>query len=424
MMAGKNWLAVHLEHKLPDENTVVAWALLDAGNTLLTQGQGPLGRVRVQAGHAAERAEVLVFVPGSAVNLAEVGIPSRQSAHLRKALPFMIEDQIAGDLRQTHLAMAPQRFGDSVPVGIVSHSQMIAWLEVLHSAGLSPVAMIPEHLLLPREPGSIFVHVHWSRSHIKLGECRGIVVENENVALILGLALGQRAMPCSRIEISACATSADDIARADLLAIEVEQTLQLPVRRTNYSETLVELLARQARSGDPVLNLCQGGYRSTSGRGDSEQNWRAAWLAAAAGLAFFAVTCLFSGWSLDRRAREAHDEAVAQFRRMFPDERRVINLRRQAEARLASGTSGGGSGVSGLAALAKALSAEESAGVDLKSLRFERSSGGLGAELSAPSIAQIDRLGKVLTDAGVSSRVLSASEEGGVAIAKLELRTQ
>ena len=109
---------------------------------------------------------------------------------------------------------------------------------------------------------------------------------------------------------------------------------------------------------------------------------------------------------------------------MFPDERRVINLRRQAEARLASGTSGGGSGVSGLAALAKALSSEETAGVDLNSLRFERSSGGLGAELSAPSIAQIDRLGKVLTDAGVSSRVLSASEEGGVAIAKLELRTQ
>jgi hypothetical protein len=44
--------------------------------------------------------------------------------------------------------------------------------------------------------------------------------------------------------------------------------------------------------------------------------------------------------------------------------------------------------------------------------------------LSAPSIAQIDRLGQVLTDAGVSSRVLSASEEGGVASAKLELRTQ
>lgn len=423
-MAGKNWLAVHLEHKLPDENTVVAWALLDTANTLLTQGQGPLGRVRVQAGHAAERAEVVVFVPGSAVNLAEVLIPSRQGAHLRKALPFMIEDQIAGDLRQTHLAVAPQRFGDSVPVGIVSHSQMIAWLEVLHSAGLSPVAMIPEHLLLPREPGSIFVHVHWSRSHIKLGECRGIVVENENVALLLQLALSQRAMPCSRIEISACATSPDDIARADLLAVEVEQRLQLPVRRTNYKETLVELLARQARSGDPVLNLCQGGYRSTSGRGETDQNWRAAWQAAAAGLVLFALACLFSGWSLDRRAREAHDEAVAQFRRMFPDERRVINLRRQAEARLASGSSSDGGGVSGLAALAKALSAEESAGVDLKSLRFERSSGGLGAELSAPSIAQIDRLGKVLTDAGISSRVLSASEEGGVAIAKLELRTQ
>jgi hypothetical protein len=44
-MAGKNWLAVHLEHKIPDENTVVAWALMDPVNKLLGQGQGPLGRV-------------------------------------------------------------------------------------------------------------------------------------------------------------------------------------------------------------------------------------------------------------------------------------------------------------------------------------------------------------------------------------------
>lgn len=422
-MAGKNWLAVHLEHKMPDENTVVAWALMDSANTLLCQGQGPLGRVRVQAGPAAEKAEVVIFVPGSAVNLAEVNIPSRQSAHIRKALPYMIEDQVAGDLRQTHLAISPQRFGDSVPVGIVAHSQMIAWLEVLHAAGLSPVAMIPEHLLLPREPGSIFVHVHWSRSHVKLGVCRGIVVENENVALMLGLALKQRAMPCSRIEISACAASPDDIARADLLATEVEQSLQLPVRRTNYTETLVELLARQARGADPILNLCQGGYRPAGGGSESAGDWGRAWIAAAAGFAVFAIVSMGSAWSLESRALETYDASVKEFRRMFPDEHRIVNLRRQAERRLAAGTAKGSDGMRSLAALASAMAEPELQGISVKNLRYDSASGALGAEVNAPAMAQLDKLGQVLGSAGASARVLSASEDAGLASARLELRS-
>ena len=422
-MAGKNWLAVHLEHKMPDENTVVSWALMSPGNTLITQGQGPLGRIRVQAGNAAERAEVVVFVPGSVVNIAEVNIPSRQPAHVRKALPYMMEDHVAGDLRQTHLAISPQRFGDSVPVGIVAHSQMIAWLEVLHAAGLSPVEMIPEHLLLPREPGSIFVHLHWSRSHVKLGACRGIVVENENVALMLGLALKQRAMPCSRIEISACATSPDDIARADLLATEIEQSLQLPVRRTNYTETLVELLARQARGADPVLNLCQGGYRPAAGRGDAGVDWSKAWIAAAAGFLLFTATSLGAAWNLDARARDTYDLSLKQFRRMFPDEHRIVNLRRQAERRLAAGMSKGSEGVRSLAALAAAMATPELSAVTVKSLRFDAANGALGAEVNAPAMAQLDKLGQVLGTSGASARVLSASEDGGLASARIEVRS-
>jgi general secretion pathway protein L len=422
-MAGKNWLAVHLEHKEPNENTIVSWALHDPQSRLITQGQGPLGRVRAQAGREAERASVVAFVPGSAVNLAEVNIPSRQAAHLRKALPYMIEDHVAGDLRQTHLAVAARRYGDSVPVGIVAHSQMIAWLEVLHAAGLSPTAMVPEHLLLPREPGSIFVHVHYSRSHVRLGDCRGIVLENENVALILGLALSQRAMPCSRIEISAFAGNPEDMARADLLATEIEERLKIPVRRTNYRETLVELLARQFQP-EPVMNLCQGGYRVSASRGEQGAGWTLVSLVAAAGFALFAIASLLAGWSLDQKAAATRAETVAQFRKMFPDEPRIINLRRQAESRLAAGRSGGNETLRGLASLASAIASAETAGISLQSLRLDTSTGGIGVELKAPSLAQLDRLEQQLAQAGASAKVLSASEEGGVATARLDLRMQ
>lgn len=419
-----NWLGIHIEHKQPGEDTIVAWALFDANRRMLTQGQGPLGRVRAQAGREAEKADVYVFVPGSAVNLAEVAIPSRQAAHLRKALPFMIEDYVAGDLRQTHLAIAPQRFGDSVPVGIVAHSQMIAWLEVLHAAGLSPVAMIPEHLLLPREPGAIFVHVHFSRAHVRLGDCRGIVVELENVALMLELALQQRAMPCKHIEISACAASGEDMQNADRLAEQVERRLQRPVRRTNYKETLVELLCAMVNGPIPVLNLCQGGYRVSGRAGDGGARWTVTWLAAAASVAIFMLGCVTAGWTMDRQARATHDEALALFRKMFPDERRVINLRRQAESRLAAGRSGASDAMRSLAALSAALGNPEVNGTTVRALKYSADGGGLGAELNAPQLAQLNRLEQLLGEAGLTAKLLSASEEGGVATARLELRTQ
>jgi general secretion pathway protein L len=420
----KNWLGIHLEHKAPDEATPVAWALFGGDNRLITQGQGPLGRVRAQAGREAEKAEVYVYVPGSSVNLAEVSIPSRQIAHLRKALPFMIEDFIAGDLRQTHLAVAPQRFGDSVPVAIVSHAQMIAWLEALHGAGLSPAAIIPEHLLLSRDPGSIFVHVHFSRAHVRLGDCRGIVVELENLVMMLDLALQQRAMPCSRIEISACATNGEDMANADRLAAEVSERLERPVRRTNYKETLVELLSTNARGPHAVLNLCQGGYRVSAARGEGRRRWTSVWLSAAASIAVFILGCVVAGWLMEREALEVRDQTVATFRKMFPDEGRIVNLRRQAETRLAAGSGGASDVMRGMAALAGSLGNSEVVGVTVEGLRYSADGGALGVELHATSLAQIDQLEQLLAGAGMSAKVLSASEEGGVASARVELRAQ
>ena len=60
----------------------------------------------------------------------------------------------------------------------------------------------------------------------------------------------------------------------------------------------------------------------------------------------------------------------------------------------------------------------------MQALRFDEDDGALSADLSAPSLSQIDRLGELLGAAGLGSRVLSASEESGLANARLELRTR
>ncbi len=419
----KNWLGIHLESNQPDSATRVAWVLY-GGEQQLAHGCDALGEVRAAAGPEAGKAEVHVFVPGTGVMLTEVNIPSRQAAHLRKALPFMIEEQLAGDLRQTHLAVAPHRHGDSVPVAVVSHAQMISWLEALHATNLSPLAVIPEQLLLPREPGSISAHIHGGRALVRLGDYRGVVVELENLVTILDISVTHRAMPCSRIEISSCAALVADEEQADALGAAIAERFDRPVRRIRYAESLVELLASTARGPEAGLNLCQGGYRGDARAAESSAQWRVTWLTAAACLLVFVLSCLVSGVMMERQARSTHDETVTLFRTLFPDERRIINLRRQAESRIAAAASNRGGSLRGITALAGTLDNAELAGIDVQALRFDGDDGVLNADLKAPSLSQIDKLGELLGATGISSRVLSASEEGGLASARLELRTR
>ncbi len=137
----------------------------------------------------------------------------------------------------------------------------------------------------------------------------------------------------------------------------------------------------------------------------------------------FAIVSMGSAWSLESRALETYDASVKEFRRMFPDEHRIVNLRRQAERRLAAGTAKGSDGMRSLAALASAMAELELQGISVKNLRYDSASGALGAEVNAPAMAQLDKLGQVLSGADASARVLSASEDAGLASARLELRS-
>ena len=144
----KNWLGIHLESNQPDSATPVSWVLY-GGERLLAHGCDALGEVRNAGGPDAEKAEVHVFVPGTAVMLTEVNIPSRDAAHLRKALPFMIEEQLAGDLRQEYVVQV-QGVVQRRPEGLANPEMPTGEVEVqvqglsLLNAARTPVFYVNE----------------------------------------------------------------------------------------------------------------------------------------------------------------------------------------------------------------------------------------------------------------------------------------
>lgn len=415
-------IGLHLESPRPDAATTVAWVLLDAEAHVLGCGRCALADVRQAAGPAAADAPVDVFAAGDAVMLTEVTIPSREAAHLRKALPYMVEEHVLGDLRETHLAIPRALHGNRVPVAVIAHAQMIAWLDALHGAGLSPATLIPEQLLLPRETGAVHVHMHAGRALLRLGDYRGVVVDAVNLVAVLALALAGERLPCSRVELGACVESPEDVARLPALASAIEEHTGRPVVRRACVEPLVEILAAGMHRAGPWIDLCQGGYAGARRDRLLRDQWRRAGLAVAACLAVLLLGGTAASAWIEHRAESTHEAAVARFRELFPDEPRIVNLRRQAQARLALAAEAGGGELQALAALARVLDSRDAEGVSVRGLEFRAQDGVLEADLAAASLERLYRLETLADGAGIGASLGEPLEEGGLASASLQLR--
>lgn len=98
---------------------------------------------------AARRRPNVVLVPGSDVLLLQVPRPARDARQLALALPFAIEDQLAGAIEDQHVAWTASDDPSQLRVAVVSRTRMAAWLATLAAAGVDADVLLPEALALP-----------------------------------------------------------------------------------------------------------------------------------------------------------------------------------------------------------------------------------------------------------------------------------
>ena len=63
---------------------------------------------------------------------------------MRAALPFALEEQVADEIENLHFAPGARRPGGDLPVVVVAHDRMSAWLDRLRDAGIRPARLVPE----------------------------------------------------------------------------------------------------------------------------------------------------------------------------------------------------------------------------------------------------------------------------------------
>ncbi|MGF1548287.1 MAG: type II secretion system protein GspL [Thiotrichales bacterium] len=375
---------------------------------------------RIHAGSLAEAAAdiagkpLVLVIPGEHLLLTQVEIQTRNSAKLRKAVPFALEERIADDVEQLHFALGKTHDG-ATAVAVIRKALLEAWLERLRGHGLQAQYCVPDLLLLPRAEDAWSAWVDATRGLIRTGDASGYACDAEVLPTLLAAAVAQDPKPAV-LEL----WHAADLPELNLTSLPPELTL----RHHGYNEHPLRLLA-QAWQPRRAFNLLQGEFAISTQWRKRLQPWR--WAAVLLGLL---IGTLYTQQILERQQLQREVAALRQaneqiLKQTFPDLQRVVNPRAQMEQRLKALRGGGESDGAGFLELLTGSGAllKQAPQVELDTISYRR--GQLEFKLTAPNLTALDALTQQLgAQPGLSAELRGADSGKDRASASIRISTQ
>jgi general secretion pathway protein L len=363
---------------------VVVW---DVGRNLQPLGRASRGSLAEVTG-AASRAGVLVLVPTEEVLLLpRVVLPPASGARLGRALPYAVENWVAGDVDAQHVAWTRRRgAGDAFSVAVAARERVAQWLDLLEEVGVRPVAMLPDALGLAWEPGVWSVLVDGERALVRTGACDGFATGTAELVPWLRAAVDaadEAPRLIRMVTLDAGGGTRDPMSRDAAGGVPVERVPAPP-------EGLAGVMTGLARDTGP--DLLQGEFRravEVSGR--VARPWRVAAVLLLASAVLHTAGLAWEASDLSARAGSAAARAERLFRDAFPEVGRVVDVRTQTSQRLQALRAGAARDESGfLALLAQVSGPLAASGAELRGLRYE--DGRLDLELRSAAVADFEAL--------------------------------
>ncbi len=260
--------------------------------------------------------------PSEAITLHRVPLPGRNRALWIKAVPYALEDHLTDDIETLHFALAHAPDDNSLPVATLDHTLLRGWLETCAQANLTPIAIIPDALLLPWQAGDWSVLVETGRAIVRTGRWEGFAIERELLDLFLNQALAEAssAQQPQRLRIWGCPLPE---LTASNLKWHVEEGPGEPL----------ELFAAGYQPAT-ALNLLQGTYSRQTQWKRRLRPWRAAMILTSVWLLLQGIALVYEHQQLQQERVALQTEMEAVFKKAMPGVTRIINPKAQLEARL------------------------------------------------------------------------------------------
>lgn len=370
----------------------------------------------------AEKPVVVVLAPARDVLLTEVAVPEGQQRYAKQALPFLVEEKLADDIEDVHIAMGPLQKNDPVPVAVARHFDVINWLDALYSVGLPTTWLVPEQLALPWVAGSTRLYLERQGCLLRNGYWQGMGCDLQTlgIASIAMLKKPAADVAPTQVEIAYSHDAGLD-EDADKLRGELQEALGIQPRLLAYKEGTTEVLARNviAHLSDNI-NLLQGGYAVQTPGLRGTLNWRALSTTFASCLLLYLALTAGTGLWFSLQADALEEQAVAQYREWFPEARRVFDPRRQLHSKLANGQ------VAGSELLLSYIGAvatdwRQESDMRLQAMDYQAQSGSMTLQLAAPAAEDMASLQQQLQARGLQSELKSVSQRGELVTGRLEL---
>ncbi len=373
----------------PDET--MAWRA--EGESGIEQGLSPLSDI---AGRA-QGARVVVLVPGTDCLLTSTKVPTRKRQRAIQALPFALEDRMAGDVEALHFAVGSIESDGTAHAADVAKERMDDWLRQLHDAGLRPHALHPESVTLPFEDGNWSLLLGPDEGLLRTGINAGLGLDIDSVEEVLAMAVEGAAEPPDRIRLFDCRSG--EVGTSALVEDIPFETEQCP--------DPLAVLARGVSETHPV-NLLQGGYGHREEIGRRWRPWRNAAILAAVILTIQGGLSIQHWWQLSRDDARLQTEIEALYRDTFPDARRVVAPRQQMQQHLEALQRGGGyDPFTGLLATVSPV-LNQTQGLQLQGLRYRQAQ--LEVDLTLANLQNLDALKEqLIATGGLQVDIASAS---------------
>jgi general secretion pathway protein L len=399
----------------------VSWVVLDDSGQAIKHGTGDARDLADLVGADLRRDpdRVVAVVPGELCLSLQVTVPGRSIGQIRRALPFVIEEYLASDIDQVHIAHGPISRHAPVDCVAVERTLMQGWCAALATVGITPGVLLCEAELLPYGEDTISVFFDDQRILVRTPS-QSLVAEPDMLPLALAGAIEQITGDAP-VTVHCIDGTVSELDRA-----QIDQSSPVPLiwDHTDTGTPGFLALARQWQRGSPITDLLQGEFAAQRRQSPYWQQWRT--VAALAGLWFVIALSVQLGQAVwaEYRAAQLDRTVRAAYQSYFPDDpnvgiRSLDGIRSQLAQHVGAGT-----GHSGFLTLTGVLaeSLPEGGGTSLRGITYNDARFELAVDLTAPDFAALDQLRDRLAATGLSVDISSAEQQEQHVRARLRLR--
>lgn len=400
-----------------DPSTLAAleWLLVDRQGALVSQGSGDPSMLErlVDMKTMQNSDDVVLLVPTEHCLSIRCTVPGRTVGQMRRALPYVVEEYLAGDIESMHVAVGNVRRNAPIDVVLIERALLQAWLDALASHGIVPGSAYPEAALLPAAAGTVTILFDGDRILLRSPE-QLVAAEVGSLKLVLESLVATS--PAGGLRIVAVNGQIPAITRAEIVQ-STEQPLEWAETETDVTP-LAYLAA--AFPAEASINLRQGILAPPRSANDAWTRWRTVAALAGVWILVLVASEAVTGLWATHRAAVLTAQVEALYREYFPRDRRLQDPYKQMVAHLGGRADTGPSFLTLLGNLAAGLATNP--GAELRSISYNDARDELGAEVAVSGFDALETLKAAWGKQGVAVDITSAEQQNNQVHARIRLR--